>query len=394
MRLHTHAAIAAVASLTFQSAAAAQVSVDDAHATVNRLLNGAGSVLVTTSGRIIDSGHKTVTGPRTTGRCATTFGETFPNSSDIPESYRGKVGDEVVHRWNEVTTLSASGSRVYYDQIRKASGQPFTYHFQFGSSSAANAFLAAARVLADACNGKAEGKGPPQAAERVTHDPKAGSASLAIDRANGSRYGWAVDWPSWTEADRRALQECQRLGGNCQVVLRFKGGCGAYAADQAKGSSVYGWGTAIRRQEAENRAWDEARQRGATNLVTRVWGCNSVKERHPESAGIGSPRGTTVSGTDESSPATALPGKGKLSDEVIRRNAEAERAHQAQVDAYNRKLADNAAALARAVEQRKAIDAVHQAELAKAQAERARYERDRQAYREEYKRVTGRYPDE
>ena len=182
------------------------------------------------NGEIIHTAHKIVTAPRTESRCVTGYGETYPNVEGVPAHYRGKVGDPSTLEWGEVTTISTSGDHVYYDNIRKRSGRPFTYHFQFGSSTAANEFAAAARVLAAACNGgKPDVAG--QALEEVVHDSQAGSASLAVDRRQGSRYGWAIDYANWDQSDARALLECQRNGGSCQIVLRFTGGCGAYAAD-------------------------------------------------------------------------------------------------------------------------------------------------------------------
>lgn len=98
-------------------------------------------------------------------------------------------------------------------------------------------------------------------------------ASLAIDRKDGELYGWAINYNSQSAADERALGECEKNGGDCHVVLRFKGGCGVYVVERGNGS-LYGWGTANTRTEAENRAMEEARARGGNDLVVRVWGCN------------------------------------------------------------------------------------------------------------------------
>lgn len=99
-------------------------------------------------------------------------------------------------------------------------------------------------------------------------------ASLAIDSRNGDQYGWAVNYNSQNDADTRALKECEKNGGNkCQIVLRFKGGCGAYVVERGN-PSLYGWGTADSRQEAEQLAKNEARAQGGKDLVVRAWGCN------------------------------------------------------------------------------------------------------------------------
>jgi len=120
----------------------------------------------------------------------------------------------------------------------------------------------------------------PQGMVEATHDPQGQFASLAIDRGNGSLYGWAIDYPDWATADDRAREECKKLGGTCQIVLRFRGGCGAYVAQQS-GGNVYGWGTAATRGDAEARARAEAIKRKGTDLVTRVWGCNSTPKKTP-----------------------------------------------------------------------------------------------------------------
>ncbi len=98
-------------------------------------------------------------------------------------------------------------------------------------------------------------------------------AALAIDQIAGKRYGWAVEYETQSEADQRALTECEKNGGECHVVLRFEGGCGAYVVERGN-NSLYGWGTASTKAEAETRAMQEARAIGGKDLVVRVWGCN------------------------------------------------------------------------------------------------------------------------
>lgn len=99
--------------------------------------------------------------------------------------------------------------------------------------------------------------------------------SLAIDATNGNQYGWAINYDTQVEANRKALAECQKNGGNqCHTVLYFKGGCAAYVVDRDS-ASLYGWGAANTQAEAEGIAKQEARARGGSNLVVRVWGCNS-----------------------------------------------------------------------------------------------------------------------
>lgn len=101
------------------------------------------------------------------------------------------------------------------------------------------------------------------------------AGSLAIDSLQGEKYGFSFNHPSTDQADARAMREC---GSDCAVVLRFGGGqCGAYAADQAKGSNAYGWGTAANSSNAQARAMSECRERGGSSCKVRSWGCDGTK---------------------------------------------------------------------------------------------------------------------
>jgi len=101
------------------------------------------------------------------------------------------------------------------------------------------------------------------------------AGSLAIDSLQGEKYGFSFNHPSTDQADARAMREC---GSDCAVVLRFGGGqCGAYAADQAKGSNAYGWGTAANSSNAQARAMSECRERGGSSCKVRSWGCDATK---------------------------------------------------------------------------------------------------------------------
>ena len=117
--------------------------------------------------------------------------------------------------------------------------------------------------------------------------------SLAIDAINGNQYGWAINYDTQAEANQKALSECQKNGGNqCHTVLWFKGGCAAYVVEPGN-PSLYGWGAADNRAEAERIAKQEARSRGASDLVVRVWGCNDNKLQSSE-AELPSLQGTYV----------------------------------------------------------------------------------------------------
>ena len=95
--------------------------------------------------------------------------------------------------------------------------------------------------------------------------------SLAIDANQGSVWGWSIDYPTPEAADRRALSEC---GEQCRVVMRFSGECAAYAADQAAGSTAYGWANGFESGAgARGRALAECQQKGGTSCIVRSWGC-------------------------------------------------------------------------------------------------------------------------
>jgi hypothetical protein len=124
------------------------------------------------------------------------------------------------------------------------------------------------------------------------------AGSLAIDSLQGEKYGFSFNHPSIDQADARAMREC---GSDCAVVLRFGGGeCGAYAADQAKGSNAYGWGTAANSSNSQARAMTECRARGGSSCKVRAWGCDATKtsvEAQP------APQGSSNNSNNSSRPA-------------------------------------------------------------------------------------------
>ncbi len=97
------------------------------------------------------------------------------------------------------------------------------------------------------------------------------AGALAIDSNQGDQYGFSYGQPGRSQAVQRALNEC---GAGCRIVLDFNSGCGAFAADQSRGSSAHGWGTASSGSAAQNRAVAECQARGGTNCTIRAWGCN------------------------------------------------------------------------------------------------------------------------
>ena len=93
--------------------------------------------------------------------------------------------------------------------------------------------------------------------------------ALAVDSSQGQKWGWAIDYPTVQEARQRALSEC---GRNCRVVMTFRNQCAAYAADQERGSTIYGWAKNSTSASAQSRALNECRNRGGKSCIVRVWG--------------------------------------------------------------------------------------------------------------------------
>ncbi|AFD06706.1 DUF4189 domain-containing protein [Solitalea canadensis] len=101
--------------------------------------------------------------------------------------------------------------------------------------------------------------------------------ALAIDRDNGFYYGWAYDYSTVEEAEKRAIEECTRRGGNAYVVLTWSGGaCAAYRTIDGKVGTAYGWGVAPTRVEADAIATRECLKRSNGSPASNfVWACNS-----------------------------------------------------------------------------------------------------------------------
>ncbi|HAT41006.1 MAG TPA: hypothetical protein DCS87_04665 [Rheinheimera sp.] len=97
------------------------------------------------------------------------------------------------------------------------------------------------------------------------------AGALAIDSNQGQQYGFAYNYATIDEASQRALSEC---GAGCSVVETFDQGCAAYAADQAEGSTAYGWGTAADGGTAQNYALHYCQSNGGSQCIVRSWGCN------------------------------------------------------------------------------------------------------------------------
>lgn len=107
------------------------------------------------------------------------------------------------------------------------------------------------------------------------------AGSLAIDTLQGEKYGFSFNHPSMDQADQRAMREC---GADCRVVLRFRAECAAYAADQAKGSNAYGWGTGATSGAVQQRALSECRAKGGSSCKVRAWGCDAASSSPAQDA--------------------------------------------------------------------------------------------------------------
>ena len=102
--------------------------------------------------------------------------------------------------------------------------------------------------------------------------------ALAIDRSNGFYFGWAADCSTLSEAEKKAIEVCNKRGGKCTVVLSYSGtGCAAYRFITGNVGMGYGWGLAGTKDEADAKAKKECAERSygipAPNIV---WICNSV----------------------------------------------------------------------------------------------------------------------
>jgi len=133
------------------------------------------------------------------------------------------------------------------------------------------------------------------------------AGSLAIDTLQGEKYGFSFNHPSIDQGDQRAMREC---GADCSVVLRFRAECGAYAADQAKGSNAYGWGTGATSSVVQQRALSECRSKGGSSCKVRAWGCDaaasSSAQDTPSRDSSNNNSGSNNNSSNNRAPATAF----------------------------------------------------------------------------------------
>lgn len=111
--------------------------------------------------------------------------------------------------------------------------------------------------------------------------PTYAAGALAVDTNQGAHFGYSYGYASQGDANRRAVRECG--APRCHVVVEFEHACAAYAADQSRGSTAYGWGWqspgiagSSGEIRAKRRAISECASRGGSNAncIVRVWGCD------------------------------------------------------------------------------------------------------------------------
>ncbi|MDY7019846.1 MAG: DUF4189 domain-containing protein [Cyanobacteriota bacterium] len=84
---------------------------------------------------------------------------------------------------------------------------------------------------------------------------------------DGEVWGYAYDYPSREQAEKRALEECGQ--SNCQVQVWFKNACGAVAKDAEK---KIGWAWADTREQAEAKAVAAC---GTGTCRVETWACTT-----------------------------------------------------------------------------------------------------------------------
>lgn len=140
------------------------------------------------------------------------------------------------------------------------------------------------------------------------------AGSLAIDTLQGEKYGFSFNHPSIDQADARAMREC---GADCSVVLRFRAQCGAYAADQAKGSNAYGWGTGATSSAVQQRALSECRAKGGSSCKVRAWGCDAAASSPEQDAPSRDNNSASNSGNNNSRAREVAPAEFQMQGEWL-----------------------------------------------------------------------------
>jgi hypothetical protein len=86
------------------------------------------------------------------------------------------------------------------------------------------------------------------------------------------QYGWSYVWNDVREAQKTAMDKCNKTGAACKLWIWYENECGALAAD----GKIVTWGTANLRESAEQRAIQECKKAGGKNCAIQVWGCSKM----------------------------------------------------------------------------------------------------------------------
>lgn len=123
--------------------------------------------------------------------------------------------------------------------------------------------------------------------------------ALAIDSNQGASYGFSFQQPNAAAARKAAVAKC---GANCRAIVYFRNTCAAYAADQAEGSSVYGWGYAPNKERAQSLAMSYCQKNGSACQI-RVWACEAPTRNDGKATADGSVIAALPSSSARSTPA-------------------------------------------------------------------------------------------
>jgi hypothetical protein len=106
----------------------------------------------------------------------------------------------------------------------------------------------------------------PTTSPAATGNYGATAAGISGDQVG---VGYSTNYPSQSEADAKALQECEARTNNCKVVGRFlNGGCGYITTAKSSGT-CYGYGS------TPDLALKECQSRGCT-CQTPIGGCTAA----------------------------------------------------------------------------------------------------------------------
>ncbi|MDJ1159430.1 DUF4189 domain-containing protein [Chelatococcus sp. SYSU_G07232] len=95
--------------------------------------------------------------------------------------------------------------------------------------------------------------------------------ALAVDYAQGTRFGFSRNQPTEQKAREVALGGC---GAGCTVIVTFRKSCAAYAADQTTGSPAEALVKGPAAAAVRDQALSDCRKRGGRQCSLRVWGCD------------------------------------------------------------------------------------------------------------------------